>query len=156
MKICGIRLPHYQRRPGHVGKLSYSALCAASVKGCPGRTVRSARALFTVSSRSLVALAMRCNFCSSGGVKARGGWFRVFPMLVSFLQIMEMEEDKTGHVVFLLFQASRESSQAPIPRGLHEAGRHRIIVPPWPRRSGQSWSEDGCAKQLGTPLPLAG
>ena len=33
-----------------------------------------------------------------------------------------IEEDKTGHVAFLIFQASRFRSQAPIPRGLHEAG----------------------------------
>src|SRR5215472_930261 len=99
---------------------------------------------------------MRCNSCSSDGVKARRGWFCVFPTLVSFLQIMGIEEDKTGHVAFLIFQASCESSQAPIPRGLHETGNVRIIVPLcFPHRR-QSSSEDGRAKQPEPRLPLAG
>src|SRR5215472_1929420 len=109
--------------------LLYPVSRAASVKGRPAWTERSARARFTTSRRALVALAMRCNSCSSDGVKARRGWFCVFPTLVSFLQIMGIEEDKTGHVAFLIFQASCESSQAPIPRGLHETGNVRIIVP---------------------------
>src|SRR5215470_8270566 len=118
--------------------LLYPVSLAASVKGRPAWTQRSALARFTASNRSLVACATRYNSCSSDGVKARRGWFRVFPTLLSFLRITGIEEDKTGHVAFLIFQASRESSQAPIPRGLHEAGNARIIVPPWPRRSGQS------------------
>ncbi len=34
----------------------------------------------------LLALALRCNSCSSGGVKARSGCFCAFPMGVSSLQ----------------------------------------------------------------------
>jgi hypothetical protein len=73
----------------------YPASCAASGKGRPAWTERIARARFTASSRSLVACATRCNSCSSDGVKARSGWFCVSPTLVSFLRIMEIEEDKT-------------------------------------------------------------
>jgi hypothetical protein len=62
-------------------------------------------------------------------MKARRGWFCVFPLLVSFLQIMRMEEDTTGPVAFLIFQAARESRQAPLPGGLHETGNASISVP---------------------------
>src|SRR5258708_39217202 len=66
--------------------LLYPVSLAAFVKDFPACTASRACARFTTSRRSLVALILLCNSCSSCKVNGRNGCFCSFPMRVSLLQ----------------------------------------------------------------------
>ena len=88
------------------------AVWAASVKGCPAATASNALALRTTSSRSLVALTMRCNSRSSCSLTARNGAFWGCTIDVLLLSLPSLPLPHSSREAMVIGAGERATSQS--------------------------------------------